>query len=98
MASSCVTWPDKPVVSVVYRPWHQLDVITLPGALRQSQLCRPECWTNRSVDELALLYDSELSSLLDFMVPVATVTCHRRPSDPCFDEECRLKKCATFSA
>jgi len=26
------------------------------------------------------------------MVPVATVTCRRRPSDPWFDQECRLKK------
>jgi len=48
-----VSRPDKPVVSVVRRPWHQLDVIALSDALRQSQLCRPECWTNRSVDELA---------------------------------------------
>jgi len=43
-------------------------------------------------DELALLYDSELSSLLDSMVPVVSVTCSRRPSDPWFDQECRLKK------
>jgi len=42
--------------------------------------------------ELTLLYDSELSSLLDSMVPVATVTCLRRPSDPWFDQECCLKK------
>jgi len=55
-----VSRPDKPVVSVVRRPWHQLHVITLSDALRQSQLCRPECWTNRSIDVLALLYDSEL--------------------------------------
>jgi len=38
-----VSQPDKPVVSVVCRRWHQLDVITLSDALRQSQLCRPEC-------------------------------------------------------
>jgi len=43
-------------------------------------------------DELALLYDSELSSLLDSMVPVATITYRQRPSDPWFDQECRLKK------
>jgi len=76
-----VSWPDKPVVSVVRWPGHQLDVITLSDALQQSQLCRPEYWTNRSVNELALLYDSELSSLLDSMVPVVTVTCRRRQSD-----------------
>jgi len=84
-----VSRPDKSVVSVVRRPWHQLDVIALSDALRQSQLCRLECWINRSVDELALLYDSDLSSLLDSMVSVATVTCRRRPSDPWFDQECR---------
>jgi len=74
------------------RPWHQLDIITLSDALLQSQLCRPECSTNRCIDEVALLYDSELSSLLDSMVPVATVTCRQRSSDPWFDQECRLKK------
>jgi len=68
-----VSRPDKPVVSVVRRPWHQLDVIALSDALRQSQLCCPECSTNRSVNKLALLYDSELSSLIDSMVPIATV-------------------------
>jgi len=51
-----VSRPDKPLVSVVRRPWHQLDVIALSDALRQSQHCRPGRRSNRSVYELALLY------------------------------------------
>jgi len=38
-----VSRPNTPIISVVRRPWHHLDVITLSDALWQSQLCRPEC-------------------------------------------------------
>jgi hypothetical protein len=38
------------------------------------------------------MYDSELTSICDALVPVSTVTCRRRSSDPWFDQECRLKK------
>jgi len=50
------------------------------------------CWTDCSVDELADLYTSELTSLLGSLIPVKTVTIRRRPSDPWFDQECREKK------
>ena len=41
-----------------------------------------------NIDGLARLYDTEITAILDGMVPVATVTCRRRPSDPWFDDEC----------
>ena len=80
------------IVSNNRRPWHQLDITALSTALRESPLCRPECWTHQSVDELALLYDSEITSLLDALAPVRAVNCRRRPSDAWFDKECRLSR------
>jgi hypothetical protein len=89
-----VSAPRAPptVVTVNRRPWHRLDVNVLSAALQRSQLCRPECWCDFSVDELALLYDSEITSLLDSLIPAKPVTIRRRPSDPWFDTECRLNK------
>jgi hypothetical protein len=80
------------IISGTRRPWHKLDITALSAALRESPLCRPECWTHQSVDELALLYDSEITSLLDSLIPARAVICRRRPSDPWFDKECRLSK------
>jgi len=69
-----VSQPDTQVVTVVRRLWHKFDVIKLSDALWQSQLCRPECSINCYLDELAVLYDSEPSSLYNSMVPVGD--CH----------------------
>jgi len=49
-------------------------------------------WSQLGVDELAHLYDAELCSILDRLVPKRTVTCRRRSSDPWFDQECREAK------
>ena len=85
--------PDRPVVSVDHQPWHQLDATAmLHEALRVSRLCRLECWTDCSVDDLASLYNNELELIMDALIHVITVTCRRRPSDPWFDRECRLAK------
>ena len=40
------------------------------------------------IDGLARLYDTQITAILDDLVPVATVICRRRPSDPWFDDEC----------
>jgi hypothetical protein len=44
------------------------------------------------VDELAQLYDSEITNIVDGMIPMRTVRFIRRPSDPWFDEEYRSAK------
>ena len=90
--SVLMTRTTPPVVSVVRRPWHLLSVDALRAAVSASRLCQPDSWTDCSVDELADLYTSELTSLLDSLIPVKTVTIRRRPSDPWFDQECREKK------
>jgi len=84
--------PCRESVTVSRRPWHRLDVNALSAALQQSQLCRPECWCDHSTDELALLYDSEITLLLDSLISSKLVTIRRRPSDPWLDTECRQNK------
>ena len=46
-------------------------------------------WADSNVDDLALLYDNEIMAILDRLIPLRTVTCRQRPSDPYFDDECR---------
>jgi len=79
-------------LSVVRRPWHLLDIDDLRQSLLESQLCRADSWGDYSVDELALLYDSEITSVLDVLTPARTIYCRRRPSDPWYDQECRSTK------
>ena len=58
-----------------------------------SSLANLYMWTDLSVDELAQTYDSEITCILDRMIPVKTIRCiRRRPSHPWFDEECRVAK------
>lgn len=84
--------PVPAVTTVVRRPWHLLDVTSLKEAILSSRLCQPDYWISRSADELASLYDDTISSLLNASIPARIVTCRRRPSDPWFDQECRLAK------
>ena len=84
--------PSPPIVSVVRRPWHRLSTDTLRDALLGSRLCQPDSWTDCSVDELADLYDSEVTTIIDRLIPAKSVTLRRRPSDPWFDQECRQAK------
>ena len=57
-----------------------------------SSLANLDAWTDLSVDELAQLYDSKITTILDRMIPVKTVRCRRRSSDPWFDDEYRVAK------
>ena len=78
--------------STTGRSWSRLDTDAFRTAIRSSQLGRPESWADLDVDDLARLYDSEITSLMDRLIPVRTVRCRRRPSDPWFDDECRVAK------
>ncbi len=84
--------PSPVYTSRTSRSWSQLDPVTFRAALQSSQLCRPESWSTLNVDELALLYDREITNIVDRMIPVRTVRFVRRPSDPWFDSECRAMK------
>jgi len=68
------------------------DVAAFKAALQSSQLCQPEVWPALNVNDLLLLYNSSVTAALDRTIPLRTVRCRRRPSDPWFDEDSRLAK------
>jgi len=90
--SAPISRPPSPVVSVVRRLWHQLSIDELQEALAESRLCQRDHWANFNADQLAELYDSEITSVVDRLIPAKTVTIRRRLSDPWFDGECRQFK------
>jgi hypothetical protein len=77
---------------VARRSWRQLNIDAFRAGLQSSQLCCSDAWSQLDVDSLALLYGTEITAILNEHVPVKTVACRRRPSDPWFDDECRAAK------
>jgi hypothetical protein len=94
--SVIVEWPLSPttIEYVTQRPWRQLDIDEFRAALMDSVLCRSNIWPD-DVDQLANLYDSTLTELLDRLIPFRQFTRRPRASDPWFDYECRVAKRTT---
>jgi len=90
--SAPLSWQTPVYTIATCRPWSRLDPAEFTAALQSSLLNHPDIWTDLNVDDLARLYDSEITSILDRTVPVRTVQYRRRPSDPWFDGECRMEK------
>lgn len=86
-----VTHPPKYVTSIS-RPWTRFDLPPFRQALNHSSLCHPSDWTDLSADELAELFDSCITAMLDKQIPRRRVTLRRRPLDPWFDATCREAK------
>ena len=63
---------------------------SLYSALRQ-----PDVWQSLDVDDLAELYNNEVTIILNRQLPTRTVKRQPRPSDPWFDAECRAAKRST---
>lgn len=84
--------PPPVYTTTTCRSWRRLDIDAFRSGLQSSALCRPDDWRNLDVDQLGQLYDTVITSLLDQLIPVRSVTCRRRPSDPWFDDECRSAK------
>jgi hypothetical protein len=83
----------RPIYSTITsRPWSRLKVSVLRAALVASPVCCSESWSGLSVDEMAQLYNTELTTIVDRLVPVRTSRYRRRPSDPWFDDDCRVAK------
>jgi len=59
-----------------------------------SRLCQPESWPS-DIDEMAGMYDTELTNVLDALLPKRQFVRRPRPTDPWFDKECRDAKRAT---
>ena len=76
------------------RSWHRLDMDDFREALSASRLCLPALWPT-DVDELCTLYCSELTLILDRLLPLRRPSTRRRPTDPWFDADCRAAKRST---
>jgi len=61
--------------TITRRPWRNLDVAKFRDALQQSTLSQPDVAHGLNVDDLAQLYNSEVSTTLDHLLPQQTVTC-----------------------
>ena len=59
--------------------------------MSSSRFCQPNDWPD-DVDEMALVYNLELTRLLDELIPARQVLRRPRHSDPWFDGECRHAK------
>ena len=81
--SAPLSRPTPVYTTATCQPWSRLDPAEFTAALQSSLLNQPDIWTDLSVDDLARLYDSEITSILDRTVPVRTVRYRRRPSDIC---------------
>jgi hypothetical protein len=79
------------VVTVRTRPWRHLDLELFRSALSTTRLCHSDDWPT-DIDEMAALYDIELTGLLDSLIPESEFSRRPRPSDPWFDMECRVAK------
>ena len=90
--STVFTRPSPVYSSVTSRPWSKLDPAVFRSAPISSSLCRPDCWTELGVGDLAQLYNDEITAVLDQTVPARTMMCRRRPSDEWFDQDCRVAK------
>jgi hypothetical protein len=87
--SAALTRPQTVYKSTTSRPWRCLSASDLRTGLLSSSLCCPDLWTTVDIDGLAKLYNTEITAILDQLVPFRTVRRRLRPSDPWFDEECR---------
>jgi hypothetical protein len=83
--------PSCAYTKICTRAWHRLDVRELRVLLSDSLICQPESWPH-DVNELASVFDSTISAIMDSLIPIRTLTLRRRPSDPWFDDECRRSK------
>ena len=84
--------PAPVYTTTTSRPWARLEADAFRAALLASPLCQPDTWSALDVDDLAQLYDDTITAVLDDILPLRTVRCRRRPSDPWFDAECRHAK------
>ena len=84
--------PCPVYTTVTSRPWRKLDAASFRDAVSSSSLCRPDYWASLDLDDQARLYDTEMTTIADRLVPARSVRCRRRASDPWFDDDCRAAK------
>ena len=74
--------PAPVYTTTTSRPWSRLDADAVRAALLASPLCQPDTWSALDVDDLVQLYDDTIAAVLDDILPLRTVRCRRRTSDP----------------
>jgi len=82
----------SPYTTSTRRSWSRLNVDEFRSAVEHSTLCDSELLKSLDVDQLGNLYNDVITSILDKLLPVKTVTTRKRPSDPWYDESCRDEK------
>jgi hypothetical protein len=93
-----VTWalfcdrPSPAYASSFCRPWNRLDLGRLQRELSASALCNASEWQHYDTNELADLYNTCITSILDRLIPFRQIRTRARPSDPWFDDSCRAAK------
>jgi hypothetical protein len=65
--------PRPPPRQKTCRAWRRLSVDDFIREVQTSALCRPECWQRVDLDEMAALYESELTAVADRLVPARIV-------------------------
>jgi len=83
-----------PQTTCHHHRWRQLDVDQLREQLRPSIICQTDMWPG-DIGEMAAMYESELSAMLDRLIPFSEVTCRPSMPDPWFDKDCLEAKCLT---
>ena len=79
--------------TTIGRQWSRLNLANFRYQLQMSsKLCSPDSWRSLSIDQLTALYETELSAILDLLLPLKAFKIRSRPSDPWFDAECRQAK------
>jgi len=80
---------DEPQL-VTRREWRKFDKDKFMADLAASELCTDlQVLDNMSADDLAALYRTVMTQLLDKHCPVVTVRHKVRPATPWYDAECR---------
>ena len=84
--------PQPVSYSATIRSWKHFDRSSFLSDLQSSSICSPDDWMEKSVDELADIYHSTLSSLVDRHAPCIVINKHYRPITPWFNDACRAQK------
>ena len=83
---------DK-VQSITSRAWRKLSMDTFSSDLAASSLCAdPDMFDDMSADEMAQLYRSVMTGLLDKHCPVVTIRRKTKHTTPWFDSDCRVQR------
>jgi len=82
--SAPITRESPVYVTTSSRPWKRLNSDMFRSAIVSSPLCDPSAWSAVHTDGLAQLYDKEITTIVDQLIPMRTVGYRRRASSCVF--------------